>query len=384
MLDSAPFSKSGSRLRLRTLDPHIAFASVLYLGGATLFGYRPDLISWALAAVASLLPDIDLPPSKIGRLFWFLSVPLERRFGHRTLTHSLVAVVAVAVLAWPLTLLHPLYWGSVVGGYGSHLWLDMLNIRGVDLFWPSPIRLVTPGNRNWRIAVGSKAEMMLLSVLLVLTVALYPLSHLGFRDALQALLKSFDIAVEQYQRQIGTHWYDLELVASDNLTLARVTCRCPVVGLWKGGLVVLQDGQPRAVGKSQQNHHLLPITGRLIEGEPLAVQAVRVEMKGRTLRGLLSKIDQRRVYFVNGEIQTGKIEPIANIELYRPVTYSGQTMTLRYARAQELGPWLDLVAAKGEIFVQFWLRPGNSRCSSSWGTIRPPIRYRRSCGVFID
>ncbi|MBK8536733.1 MAG: metal-dependent hydrolase [Candidatus Competibacteraceae bacterium] len=146
-----------------TLGTHVAFASVLYLGGATLFGYRPDLISWALAAVASLLPDIDLPPSKIGRLFWFLSVPLERRFGHRTLTHSLVAVVAVAVLAWPLTLLHPLYWGSVVGGYGSHLWLDMLNIRGVDLFWPSPIRLVTPGNRNWRIAVGSKAEMMLLS-----------------------------------------------------------------------------------------------------------------------------------------------------------------------------------------------------------------------------
>ena len=59
-------------------------------------------------------------------------------------------------------------------------------------------------------------------MLLSLTVALYPLSHLGFRDALQALLKSFDIAVEQYERQIGTHWYDLELVASDNLTLERI------------------------------------------------------------------------------------------------------------------------------------------------------------------
>ena len=105
------------------------------------------------------------------------------------------------------------------------------------------------------------------------------------------------------------------------------------------------------MGKSQQNHNLLPITGRLIEGEPLTVQSMRVEM-------LVSKIDQRRVYFINGEIQTGKIEPIANIELYQSVTYSGQTMTLRYARAQELGPWLDLVAAKGEVFVQFWLRPG--------------------------
>ncbi len=31
-----------------------------------------------------------------------------------------------------------------------------------------------------------------------------PLSHLGFRDGLQALLKNFDIAREQYQRQTGT------------------------------------------------------------------------------------------------------------------------------------------------------------------------------------
>jgi hypothetical protein len=124
----------------------------LYLGGATLFGYKPDLISWALAALASLLPDIDLPPSKIGRLFWFVSVPLERRFGHRTLTHSAVMVLAVAVLSWPLTLIQPLYWGCVVGGYWSHLWIDMLNIRGVDLFWPSPMRLVRPATAigGWR------------------------------------------------------------------------------------------------------------------------------------------------------------------------------------------------------------------------------------------
>ena len=81
-------------------------------------------------------------------------------------------------------------------------------------------------------------------------------------------------------------------------------------------------------------------------------------MRGRSLRWLLGKIDQRRVYFINGEIQTGRVEPVADIELYRPVAYSGPIMTLRYARAQELGPWLDLVAAKGEVFVQFWLKPG--------------------------
>ena len=239
------------------------------------------------------------------------------------------------------------------------------------MFWPSPVRVVAPGNRNWRMEVGSKAEMVLLSVLLALAVALYPLSHLGFRDALQAVVRSFDISVEQYQRQIGTHWYDLDLVASDNLTLARIEGRFPVVGTWKGGFVILADEHPRAVGKSESFHNLLPISARLIEGEPLTVQAVKVEMKGRTLRGLLGKIDQRRVYYLSGEIQTARVEPVADIDRYRPVAYSGQTMTLRYARAQELGPWLDLVAAKGEVFVQFWLRPGEAAVTFELGN-EPP------------
>ncbi len=341
-----------------TSGTHIAFASVLYLGGATLFGYKPDGIGWLLAAVASLGPDVDLPTSKIGRLLFWASVPLERRFGHRTITHSAIALLTVAALASPLLWVRPLYFGCVLGGYWSHLWIDMLNIRGADLFWPSPMRVVAPGHRNWRMEVGSKAEMILLSGLLLFSVALYPLSQMGFRDALQALLKSFDIAVEQYQRQIGTHWYDLELTATDNLTLERITGRFPVVGVWKGGFVILIGEHPRAVGKSESYHNLLPVSARLIEGKPLRVQSAKVEMKGRTLRWLLSKIDQRRTYYLNGEIQTGRVEPMTDIDRYQPVAYSGQILRLRFARAQELGPWLDLVAAKGEVFVQFWLRPG--------------------------
>ncbi len=160
--------------------------------------------------------------------------------------------------------------------------------------------------------------------------------------------------------------------------MARVVCRCPVVGTWKGGFTVLHDGQPRAVGRREAHHNLLPLSARLLEGEPLHVQSKKVEMQGRTLRWLPGKIDQRRVYFPNGDVQTGKVEPVANIEIYQPVAYSGQTMTLRYARAQELGPWLDWVAAKGEIFVQFWLRPGSRRWRLRWGTIRRRSKFRKN------
>ena len=49
-----------------TLGTHLAFAAVLCLGDTTRFGYRPGWISGALAAGAGGLPDIDLPPARIG------------------------------------------------------------------------------------------------------------------------------------------------------------------------------------------------------------------------------------------------------------------------------------------------------------------------------
>ena len=346
-----------------TLGTHVAFASVLYLGGATLFGYPPDGISWLLAALASGLPDIDLPTSKIGRLFWFIAVPLERRFGHRTLTHSLLMLIALAVVTYPLAWIQPLYWGCVVGGYWSHLWLDMANVRGVELLWPAPLRLVTPGNRHWRLTVGSKGEMVLLALLLGLTVALFPLSQIGFRDGLQALLRNFDIAREQYQRVAGSHWYTLELTATDNLTLQPVQGKFPVVGVWQNGLIIERDGQLRAVGASPARHNLYPLKARLIQGEPLRVVAERVDMAGHSLRWLVSRIDQTRPYFLLGEVEIpdGKSPALSSVlnavDSYHPALYRGGILQLHYARAQELGPWLDRRVVRGEVVVQFWLKP---------------------------
>ena len=338
-----------------TLGTHVTFASVLYRGGAARFGYKPDWISWALAAVASLLPDIDLPPAKIGRLFWFVSVPLERRFGHRTLTHSAVMLLAVAALAAPLGRINPLYCWAVIGGYWSHLWLDMLNVRGVDLFWPSSLRVVTPGNRHWRLEVGSQGEMILLSALLVAAAALVPLSQMGFRDGLQALLQNFAIAREQYQRQAGTHGYVLELTTTDHLTLQPVTGKFPVVGVWQNGLIIERDGQLRAVGASPASHNLYPLKARLIKGEPLRVVAERVERRGHTLRWLLSRIDQSRPYYLLGEVEIpdGRGPALAgrldSVDTYNPARYRGGVLRLHYARAAELESWLDLVAARGEV-----------------------------------
>ena len=56
-------------------------------------------------------------------------------------------------------------------------------------------------------------------------------------------------------------------------------------------------------------------------------------------------------------------------------------LQLHYARAPELGPWLDRVAVRGEVVVQFWLKPGEAAVTLGKGEEREveriPAQLRR-------
>ena len=162
-----------------------------------------------------------------------------------------------------------------------------------------------------------------------------------------------------------------------------------MVGVWQNGLIVERDGALRAVGPSPTHHNLYPLQARLIQGEPLRVMAERVEMAGRTLRGLVSRIDQSRPYYLLGEVEmpdgrgpamTGRLD---SVDTYNPASYRGGILRLHYARAPELGPWLDLVAVRGEVVVQFWLKPGEAAVSLGKGEEREVERIPEQLRRFL-
>jgi endonuclease YncB( thermonuclease family)/membrane-bound metal-dependent hydrolase YbcI (DUF457 family) len=86
-----------------------------------------------LCALLGLLPDIDSAASHIGRLAPEIAQAIERRWGHRTLTHSCLAILLVAVVTVPLTD----HWFLTIA-YASHILLDMIigGNTGVTLLWP--------------------------------------------------------------------------------------------------------------------------------------------------------------------------------------------------------------------------------------------------------
>jgi len=105
---------------------------------ATLFNADPVLT--LTAALAGLAPDIDEPWSVIGMRLWFLAWWMKYLFGHRTISHSVLIVVAVVIVG--ILALMPIKMVVAVSiGLASHLILDALS-GGVQLWWPKKDRWV--------------------------------------------------------------------------------------------------------------------------------------------------------------------------------------------------------------------------------------------------
>ncbi len=112
---------------------HLLTAQVVYLAGCISTAHPPIPAEALVALAGALIPDLDSRQSYIGRALPFLSAPLEYRFGHRTLTHSLLAQVLFGALAWAL-----LPFGlflALVPGWVSHSLADMMTPSGVVWLW---------------------------------------------------------------------------------------------------------------------------------------------------------------------------------------------------------------------------------------------------------
>jgi len=115
---------------------HIALGAAAWFVVAPRFG-MPVLepVSLGLAVFGALLPDIDHPKSWIGKRVWPVSAVFARAFGHRGLSHSLLAIAAcLALLLSPL--LPVRFSAPLVVGYLSHLAADLLTPAGLRLAWP--------------------------------------------------------------------------------------------------------------------------------------------------------------------------------------------------------------------------------------------------------
>jgi inner membrane protein len=167
---------------------HLAGGTVLTgFFASVLFGINILASPFTLAAtaIASLLPDIDHTRSLIGKACLPLSRWLNRRFGHRTITHGLPCLFALTLLSATVeeAFFHQSRFTAILLlGYFFHLLLDMCTLQGVPLLYPfsrSPFVLI--GNPQARLRTGDhRREAVVLCIFVVAGFSLQGLFAKGF------------------------------------------------------------------------------------------------------------------------------------------------------------------------------------------------------------
>jgi len=124
-------------------------ASALGLQGAAFVG------AIGVATVGSLFPDIDTKTSRMGSKVKPVSVVISKAFGHRTLFHSPILYVTMYLMGLHWLPQYKEVLDCFIAGVVSHLFLDMLNVKGIPLFYPFKRMYHLAG-----IKTGGAGEMM--------------------------------------------------------------------------------------------------------------------------------------------------------------------------------------------------------------------------------
>jgi inner membrane protein len=121
----------------------------------------------------------------VGKLFYPLARYLDRNFGHRTITHSLLCLITLALF---ISILEKIYKPDLhlslifTCSYTSHLIFDMMTKEGVPLLYPfNKTPCVIPGNPDRRLTSGNfKTESLIFCLLILIGMSCKSLFENGF------------------------------------------------------------------------------------------------------------------------------------------------------------------------------------------------------------
>ncbi|MBU0671439.1 MAG: metal-dependent hydrolase, partial [Candidatus Margulisbacteria bacterium] len=333
---------------------HSVFGVFLTLIVLALFGVRLSL-HWTIlvfAVLGAILPDADYPTSVIGRLLYPISSRLERKFGHRTVTHSLIGWMAATIgfgviiafislipqiSSWGWGELPPRWFAAFSISYLSHLILDMFNKRGSQLFWPDQTRDVIPRDHKSRIASGSRAEIIVFICVLIMLVLALPISKYGLPSTIHWLLATSGSAIEEFKGS-NTLAY-LEFKGHFKDTMQPVEGKAEILDAQNKRLVVLYKGHIYTISDELASDILADKLR--VKRTDIPLKFERREFKDETRDYLLSQIPKgARISGVINLPEGMKVTIPPYAGSFSPFEQKGDKLYLHYASKEmieELG-----------------------------------------------
>ena len=330
--------------------------------GVSLIFQTADARMIAIGAIASLLPDVDTSTSPAGHVFPWFSRWLERRFPHRSCTHSLVASGIVAALSYPaaiagyvpVELVNALNLGFFFGYFA-----DAFTASGCELFWPSNVRAVWPGNRKFRLRTNSPVEY---GILVVFAFAMFASINInangGIMSQFNRLIAS-PTGVEQLYNEKGSNHLMIAHIKG-----VRASDRAPINGDFliiqahgQGFVVQSADGAIYKTG-TEADVQIIPEKITADAGPPAVVNVEAVPLSDQEVNEALMPFNRPdALVFISGQLTID--DPVEIHERIRAdphqfpfIRATGVSIILEYAPLSLVWQTLADQTGTGYLFVR--------------------------------
>ena len=347
---------------------HITFAEFIYLLILTTTGVPLNVANGLAVAIASVLPDVDTEASTIGKILPFISRRIERRYGHRTLTHSILFCVLLSILTLPLLwleLFHRLVGSNLLVcllcGYVSHPLLDTMTIHGTKLLYPfSNAKCVFPLEVNsphrYRIQTGSKQDKALGVIFLLACLPTYLVAHQGYERFIRYTQKNVESAVRDYNEFSKEHLVSADIMGHNLFSKEKIAGSFRVNGTLDDHTLLFtgSDGRLHTLGKEYRAEYAAE---QIVcnKGEPARTEIRTFDMTDRPLSQIAQLLENTSQNSLFGTLitETHVKLPRQNAE-FNPISGGGGELEFKYATyddIQECGLG-DVIILAGEFTIR--------------------------------
>lgn len=321
--------------------------SIIAAAGVSLILTTANPLHLALAIAGSQLPDLDTSTSTIGQILFPISKWIENRYPHRSVTHSLIATIAIALLSAPLYFYFDWKtWLCLPLGHLLSCFSDVFTKQGVQFFWPYPTWCISVSNPNRRLQTGGTGEYWVLAIAIITLIAAIKLSgtggptalvgtSLGLRSNATEIYQTNAASYHVYAQVSGTFSSDSSSADGKYFIVAGEGNEFVVVnklGVFKTGTNIITSRLTADVGKpaaaSVQTlefdeeefaittipHALILLTGTLTVDEPQSIKITTNPKQLEIAKLIGDKITfnycplETAIKLLNGQYITGSLE----------------------------------------------------------------------------
>ena len=271
---------------------------VLAVAATSLVLGTADPVVLSLSAIASQFPDVDTTKSYSGRILFPLSSYLEKRFAHRSITHSFLALSIFAVVIFPVTFFGYQYWWGMVSGYFWGFFGDVFTKSGVALFYPSKVRAICPANPRLRLATGSSAEWFVLFFLVIFAILSIHINSAG------GIVRSFNQvlglpsgAIETVNEDASRYLLKAHIKGRNAITQEPINKSYSIIQPLNQNDLLVKDelGTTYRVGNSQESQ-IVAVIMKIERVAPITTTVTNIFLDDEDLYEKIAALPQERTY----------------------------------------------------------------------------------------